>query len=61
MLTANSTNDTNFNPTTTNTSPLPHRDLLHPKVNYFISFSIKNIFDIIEIKIEIQWSWYSSR
>jgi voltage-dependent calcium channel beta-2 len=31
MLMANSTNDINFNPTTTNTSPLPHRDLLHPK------------------------------
>jgi hypothetical protein len=35
MLTANSTNDINFNSPTNsrpNTNPLPHRDLLHPKV-----------------------------
>jgi voltage-dependent calcium channel beta-2 len=34
MLTANSTNDINFNSPTNsrpNTNPLPHRDLLHPK------------------------------
>lgn len=50
MLMANSTNDINFNTTTNsrpNTNPLPHRDLLHPKVKkliFFFSFEIKHFF-----------------